>query len=102
MNTLTIALFCQLVGPPEGRLAAEDYRSKIVNDLPDMNQQTVAEARRVLFERRYQALVKAMNGFAEKYNETKGNTWPVKEVEAIRKAFRELEKLEPGFETAKR
>jgi hypothetical protein len=102
MNTLAIAVFAQLVSVPDRAVVAEEYRSKIVVDVSAMHSATVAEARRAMFERKYQALVKAMNAFAEKYNDSKGNTWPVKEVEAVRKAFRDLEKLEPGFESARR
>lgn len=67
-----------------------------------MNSATIAAARRSEFERRYQALVKAMNSFAEKYNRGKGDIWPTKEAAAVRKAFQDLEKLQPEFETARK
>lgn len=99
--TLLLAQFvvlAELLGAPSDRVAAAELRAQV--ELPDMNSATVAAARRSEFERRYSGLVKAMNTFAEKYNQSKGTVWPLKEADAVRKAFRNLERLQPEFETA--
>jgi hypothetical protein len=103
MNYLAFPLLVlsQVVGPPESRIAVPEYQAKITSELGE-TPEMLAAARRVQFEKRYQELVDAMNAFAGKYNDTKGNVWPFKEAEAIRKALKRLESLGPEFQIAKK
>jgi hypothetical protein len=105
MNNLVplVLLVNQVVGAPGDRTVWFEYQPKI--QTPDTSEQldrAMAAARRQEFERRYQALVEAMNSFADKYNDAKGNIWPLQEAQAVRKAFRDLEKLETSFSSARR
>lgn len=103
MNYLAFPLLVlsQIVGPPESRIAVPDYQAKLESELAE-SQEMLATARRAQFEKRYQELVDAMNLFARKYNDTKGNVWPMKEADAIRKALKRLENLGPEFQIAKK
>ncbi len=103
MNYLAFPLLVlsQIVGPPESRTAVPEYQAKAVSEFAD-TPETLAIARRAMFEKRYQQLVDAMNLFATRYNESKGNIWPHKEAEAIKKAVRRLESLGPEFQMAKK
>jgi hypothetical protein len=103
MNYLAIPLLVlsQVVGPPEHRTAIPDYQVKLESEYSE-TPEMLAALRRAQFEKRYQELVDAMNAFAKKYNDTKGNVWPLKETEAIRKALKRLEELGPEFQIAKK
>lgn len=98
---LPLLVLSQVVGPPESRTAVTDYQRKVVSDL-DERAATLSAARRVEFEKRYQELVAAMNAFSSRYNESKGNIWPVKETEAIRKALKRIEDLGPEFQITRK
>jgi len=96
---VTLLLVNQLVGPPENRTAWSEYESKIQHlDLPEMTAESIAAARRAEFERRFQAVVDAMNRFAQKYNESRGQIWPHKEAAEVGRAFRLLEKVAGSFD----
>lgn len=103
MNYLAFPLLVlsQVVGPPESRTAIPDYQVKIESEFAE-TPEMLAALRRVEFEKRYQELVEAMNAFARKYNESKGNVWPHKEAEAIRKAWKRIEALGPEFPIARK
>ena len=51
------------------------------------------------FEERFNQLLFKLGDFADKYNH--GHTIDIKKVEAVKKAWRELEKSEPWFELKK-
>jgi hypothetical protein len=103
MNYLAFPLLVlsQVVGPPENRTAIPDYQVKLESEFAE-TPEMLAAARRAQFEKRYQELVEAMNAFAKKYNDSKGNVWPAKEAEAIRKALKRIEDLGPEFQIAKK
>lgn len=54
-----------------------------------------AEARQRAFRERFQKLVDALERFADVYNRGRGAVWPLKEAEAVRKAYRSLEGVMP-------
>jgi hypothetical protein len=95
LNTLLVG---QLFGPPENRAVADKYETKIALETPGTTARSVAALRRVEFERRFQALVEAMNAFAEKYNGSKGELLPYKEARTVRSALRDLQNFEPLFQ----
>ena len=45
-----------------------------------------------IFRERFQKLVDALQHFADRYNKGEGNVWPRKEAEALRKAYRNLDR----------
>ena len=49
------------------------------------------EQDRERFAQKYKNLVDAIQRFSDTYNKAHGNTWPVKEAEALRKACHDLE-----------
>jgi len=53
------------------------------------------EAQRQALARRYMKLVDALNHFADKYNQNRGSVWPLKEAQAVQKAYREFEHSMP-------
>jgi hypothetical protein len=44
------------------------------------------------FEQKFNQLIDALHEFTQEYNRSKGNVWPAKNVEAVNRAFRELER----------
>src|SRR5262249_15731648 len=44
-----------------------------------------------LFTERFNKLVDAIRTFADEYNKGQGNIWPMRQAEALRKAYRELD-----------
>ena len=50
------------------------------------------ELQQYLFEHRFNHLIDTLRRFGYKYNEGQGNVWPFKEAEAVRKAYRDLER----------
>jgi hypothetical protein len=58
-------------------------------------QARVAQLQRHLFEQRFQKLVDAVQRFSDQYNKGRGYVWPLKEAEALRKAYRNLERSMP-------
>ena len=98
----TLLLVNQLAGPPESRTAWSEYESKVQRaESPDSPPEAALAARRLEFEKRFQAVVAAMNRFSEKYNQFRGHVWPVKEAADVARAYRELERLERSFDENK-
>ena len=58
-------------------------------------QARVAQLQRHLFEQRFQKLVDALQRFSDKYTQGRGHVWPLREAEALRKAYRNLERSMP-------
>jgi len=54
-------------------------------------QRRVAESQNHLLEKRFQKLVDALQRFAEEYNRNGGRVWPLREAEAVRKAYRDFD-----------
>ena len=53
--------------------------------------QTQEQVRRE-FEHKFNRLIDALQKFTEEYNRAPGQVWPVKNAEALSKAFRDLER----------
>ena len=74
---------CPIFPGPGSRINAEE-----------VNKRRLAEKKR--FERKFEALVGALNDFTSAYNAGRGQVWPSKEAEAVAKAMREFEKDFPS------
>ncbi len=99
---VALLLVNQLAGPPESRTAWWEYEGKVERaESTDSLPSGVLAARRAEFERRFRAVVAAINRFSEKYNQSRGQVWPVKEAAEVARAYRELERLEPSFDDPK-
>jgi hypothetical protein len=61
------------------------------NDRETSDTQHRMKLQRQLVEKRYQKLLDALRHFATKYNDAQGGTLPLKEVEELRKAYRDFE-----------
>jgi hypothetical protein len=56
------------------------------------SQLRAAELQRRLLSERFQKLLHALERFSDEYNKGKGNVWPLKEAEGLRKAYYDLER----------
>lgn len=89
-STLLLLLICQ--DPTAQKLSnwwvnhPEKFRS-----MPGRIDQKDLEERRAL-SNRYEKLVDALNRFVDKYNENRGTVWPLKEAQAVQKAYRDFER----------
>jgi hypothetical protein len=59
---------------------------------PSEPQRRVAELQNHLLEKRFQKLVDALQKFAGEYNRNGGRVWPLREAEAVRKAYRDFDR----------
>lgn len=62
-------------GPGDGEAAAEDVERR-------------------LLARRFNRLIDSLRQFKERYCEGRGQVWPLRELEQVRRAFRELEQTQ--------
>ena len=58
---------------------------------PSKPQRRVADLQNRLLEKRFQTLVDALQKFAGEYNRNGGHVWPLREAEAVRKAYRDFD-----------
>jgi hypothetical protein len=58
---------------------------------PSEPQRRVAESQNHLLEKRFQRLVDDLQRFADEYNRSGGRVWPLREAEAVRKAYRDFD-----------
>ena len=56
-----------------------------------LHQKNPSDQERRRFEEKFNKLIDALQDFTQEYNRSKGHVWPIKEVEAVNKALRELE-----------
>lgn len=96
MITLAILVLSQSLTLTQNQVSSFEYRTKLIEG-QTAQAGGAAVDRKALFEWRYQRLVQAMDKFSAKYKASGGHVWPLKEAAALKKAFRELERTEPGF-----
>ena len=65
-----------------------------VTAMPNPTDRSGQQERREL-SHRYVKLVEALNHFADKYNSNRGNVWPMKEAEAVQRAYHDFERTMP-------
>ncbi|MCX6593907.1 MAG: hypothetical protein NTZ56_20525 [Acidobacteria bacterium] len=97
MITLAILVLSQSLTLTPSQTSSFEYRTKLMEAQTAPNNSGLTVDRKAMFEWRYQRLVSAMNKFSEKYKASRGHVWPLKEAAAVKKAFQELERTEPGF-----
>ena len=59
------------------------------------HQRRAGEEERREFEQRFNKFIDTLQGFSNAYKQSQGQVWPRKEAEAIRKAYRDLERHMP-------
>lgn len=97
MNTLCLFLLLFTDRADRTRPALLDGIAVTRDDSGDQTRKLVARHRQQQFEKKFEALSKAMNEFARRYRESDGQVWPQREAENVRKAMRELENTETVF-----
>lgn len=101
MIALAILLLSQSLTLTPNQMSSFEYQTKLMDARTAPDPATSETERKAAFELRYQRFVQAMNKFTEKYQASSGNVWPHKEAVALRKAFQDLERMEPGFSSRK-
>lgn len=92
---ICMGMLGQVVSIPESRTSQADYQHKLQVATPELSSTTVNVQKRSEFLRRYQAVVKAMNAFSDRFNALGGHGWPQKEARRLQKALRALGEVEP-------
>jgi len=82
---------CLLQVDPVRRVEVASAVSAAVRS-EDFNRKSGSELERRQFEQKFNGLIDALRDFTQAYNSSNGTVWPLKKVEAINKAFRELER----------
>ncbi len=95
-----IVLVFQLFSAPTDRTrAAETAEMALKQRIQEQERDAAAREalRRRFFEQKFNRLVDAVTEFAKEYNGGKGNVWPQREADRLRKAMLELQSLEAAL-----
>src|SRR4051812_3631934 len=91
-------LICQIMPVPSvDPVRAAEFQQKVMlarNKQPQVDMQARQRIQQREFADKFNQLIEAINGFANRYNEGKGNVWPRREADKLRKAWRQMEQLE--------
>jgi hypothetical protein len=96
-------IFWLLLSQNEGKLEREPARhmDELMRAEPERPKPTPepqeqgAELQGRVLEQRFNKLVDSLRHFVDAYNRGQGNVWPMKEAEALRKAYRNFERSMP-------
>ena len=92
----------QLVPMPKDPIRAAEIQQRALADSARQQERGV-QAKQEFHQRqvelKFNQLVEAVASFARRYNETKGQAWPLREAEKLRQAMRELQAVEKSLQS---